>query len=173
MKAQLRTVSFAILFMLVLAGVGALWAAENLAPGSLQTRQESNKERAGLSQYGQDLLKSLVGDVPIPKATVQSFSVLFERHRQELERLANAHQDLVWETLEVVIEFLPSLKTMDANGGQVRVNRKTYAKASGLLEKCERLASPELAQDLRTAKVLVDSRLKEGDQESLIINLND
>jgi hypothetical protein len=140
------------MMLLALVGAQTLWAAENLTP---------------------DLLQSLVGDIPIPKATVQSFSVLFDRHRLELKQLVDAHQDLVWETLNVVIEFLPSLKTVAANGGQLRVNRKTYAKATSLLERCELLASPELAQDLREAKTLVDSRLKEGDQEDLIINLKE
>jgi hypothetical protein len=173
MKAHWWKRSFAILIVLILVGIQPLLASDNSVPDGLLTGQEANKESGSLGQYGQDLLKNLMGDVSIPKATVQSFSALFDRHRAELESLASAHQELVWETLEVVIEFLPSVKTMDANSGQLQVNRKTYAKASRLLERCQLLATPEFAQDLRKAKVLVESRLKEGDQENLIIDLKE
>jgi hypothetical protein len=165
--------SFAIPVVLILVGTQALQASDNAIPGGPLPMHEAKQESGSLGQYGQDLLKSLMGDVVIPKATVQSFSALFDRHRAELESLASAHQELVWETLEVVIEFLPSAKTMDANSGQLRVNRKTYAKASRLLERCQLLATPEFAQDLRKAKALVESRLKEGDQENLIIDLKE
>jgi hypothetical protein len=165
--------AFSFMLLLLLAGTQTPYAADDLSPGGTQTMQNHGKEGRSWGQYGEDLLKGLVGDVPITTATVQSFSTLFERHRQELEQLGSTHPDLVYEAIMVAIELLPSLKTIDANGGRLRVKRETHAKASALLGRCELLAGRELAQDLRKAKVLVESRLKEGDEGSLIIDLQD
>jgi hypothetical protein len=65
------------------------------------------------------------------------------------------------------------LKFKEAQEGKVRIPRNTYAKATNLMEKCESLASPELARDLKKAKALFDSRVKESDQESLTIDLKE
>jgi hypothetical protein len=165
--------SFASLIVLIPVGTPALRASENSIPDGLLTGQEVKEESNGLTRFGQDLLKSLLGDVPIPKATGQSFTLLFDRHRSELESLGRTHQELIWETIEVVMEFLPSVKTLEVNGGQLRVNRKTYAKASRLLERCELLVTPGFAQDLRKAKAMVESRLREGDADSLIIDFKE
>ena len=119
------------------------------------------------------ILEGLLGDIPVPKATAETFGGLFDRHRQELERLANTHQGLVGEALEVAFEVLPSVKTMASNGGQLRLNRTTYAKVSNLMARCESLASPELARDLREAKTLVERRMTEADPESLIIDFRE
>ena len=173
MKTNRRKQACSFVLMLVLVGAQSLWAADDLATGGRQAGQDSSEEAGNPSHYGRDLLRSLVGDAPIPQAMLQSFSVLFGRHRPELERLANTHQNIVWDALGVVVEFLPSLKTIDTHNGQLRLNRKTYDKVTSLLERCEQLASPELAQDLRKAKAIVDSRLHEVDQESLIIDLKE
>lgn len=173
MKAHRWKSSCAIVIALILVGSQTLRAKDNSIPGVLPTGQEAERENGSLGQIGQDLLRNLMGDVPIPKATAQRFSVLFERHKAELESLANAHQNLIWETLQVVIELLPSLKTVDTHDAQLRVSRRTYDKVASLMERCEQLATPEFAHDLRKAKTLVESRLKEGDQESLIIDLRE
>jgi hypothetical protein len=165
--------SWAILTVLILIGGQELQANDNSIPVMAPAAQEAGNEGASLGQVGGNLLKSLMSDVPVPKATAHSFSVLFGRHRAELERLGNVHQDLIWESLAIVIELMPSIKTMDADGSRLRVNRKTYEKVSSLMGRCEGLASPELARDLRKAKNLVESRMTEGDQDSLIIDLND
>lgn len=173
MKRHVWKNAFVIFMVMLLGAVHTLWAADRLAPGSPQARKDISQEQGGLGQYGQDVLSGLVGDIQIPKETIQSFSVLFERHKPELERLANAHQDLIWRTMDVVIEVLPSFRTKEAQEGKVRISRNTYAKASNLLEKCESLASLELARDLRKAKALFDSMVKGNDQESLIIDLKE
>ena len=169
MKRHVWKSAFVILMVMLLGAVQTLWATDKSAPGGAQTGQE----QGGLIRYGQEVLSSLAGDIQIPKATIQSFNMLFERNKPELERLANAHQDLIWGALDVVIEVLPSFKTKDAQEGKVRIPRHTYAKASNLLEKCESLASLELARDLRKAKALFDSMVRESDQESLIIDLKE
>jgi hypothetical protein len=174
MRAHLWQYFLAILMVAVLVGhPQSLGATEKLAPGAAETQKESGREPDSLSRYGQNLLTGLAASIHIPKATAQSFTELFARHGPELERLANAHQNLVWEVLDVVIEVLPSLRKMDENGGQLHVDRKTYAKASDLLGRWESLASPELARALRKAKTLVDSRVKEADPENIIIDLKD
>lgn len=173
MKTQVWKKTFVILMAMLLGAVQPLWAADRLAPGGPQARKDINQEQGSLSQYGQDVLSGLAGDIQIPKATIQSFSVLFKRHEPELERLANTHQELIWGTLEVVIEVLPSFKTKDAQEGKVRIPRNTYAKASNLLDKCESLASPQLAGDLRKARALFDSMVKESDQGSLTFDLKE
>jgi hypothetical protein len=163
--------AFAILVVMLSVAVQIPWATEKSAPGGTQAGKDPGHEQSSLSRYGQELLSGLVGDIQLPKATIESFCGLFQHHQPELERLANTHQELIWGALDVVIEALPSLKTMDAQEGKVRVPRSTYAKASNLLEQCELLASPKLARDLRRAKALFDSMVKESDQESLIIDL--
>jgi hypothetical protein len=159
--------------MLVLVGAESLWGAENLATDDRQPAQHSSEESGNSSHYGQDLLTILVEAAPIPQAMLQSLLVLFDRNRFELERLANAHQDIIPEVIGIAVELLPTLKTIDTDGSQVRLNRKTYDRVTRLMERCERLASPELAKDLRKAKTIVDSRMQEGDQETLIIDLKD
>ena len=173
MKRHVWKGAFVILMVMLLGTVQTLWAVDKAAPGGAQTGKDTGREKGSLSRYGQDVLSGLVGDIQIPKATMDSFSVLFKRHEPELERLANAHQELIWGTMAVVIEALPSFKTKEAQGGKVRISRNTYAKASDLLEKCESLSSPQLARDLRKAKALFDGMVKESDQESLTIDLKE
>ena len=165
--------SFAILLGLVLGGAQVLCATDKLASGGPPVSEETSQEADALGPSGQALLNSLVGDISIPRTTIQSFGELFDPHKTELERLVNTHQDLLWEAIAVVIEVLPSLKATDVPDGQLRVPRKSYAKASNLLERCESLASPELARDMRKAKALFESMLKENDQEDLIIDLKE
>jgi hypothetical protein len=165
--------SFAILMGLVLVSAQALCATDKLASGAPQVSEETSQEAGALVRYGPDMLSSLVGDISIPRTTIRSFGELFDPHKTELERLANTHQGLLWEAIAVVIEVLPSLKATDAPEGQLRVPLKTYAKASNLLERCESLASPQLAGDMRKAKALFESMVKESDQENLIIDLKE
>ncbi len=164
---------FALLMGLVLVGAQTLCAAEKLASGGPRVSQETRQEAGALGPSGQDFLSGLVGDISIPKTTIKRFGKLFDPHKTELKRLANTHQDLLWEAIAVVIEVLPSLKATDAPEGQLRVPRKTYAKASNLLERCGSLASPELARDMRKAKALFESMVKESDQENLTIDLKE
>jgi len=173
MKTDRGRQAFSFLLLMLLLSAQGLWASENLATGGRPPSPDSIEENGKPSQYGLHLLTNLVGDTPISQATLQRFSVLLDRHRSELERLANTHQDLIWEALGVAIELLPSLRTVDTYSGQLRLNRKTFARVTSLMEKCERLASPELAQDLRNAKKIVDSRLQEDDQEGLILDLKE
>jgi hypothetical protein len=164
-----------VIFMAtVLAGrPQVLLGAEQVAPGAVETQEESNQGADSLGRISQNLLRGLTENIHIPQATEQSFVRLFAPHRGELERLAGTHQDLVWEALAVVIQVLPSLKNMEAKGGKLVVDRKTFAKATGLLERCEALASPELARDMKKAKALVDRKTLSDNPESVIIDLRD
>jgi hypothetical protein len=162
-----------IVAVVVLVSLQTLWAAEDFLSGGPHTAKDSTQEKNRSGDYGQDLLRNLLSGLRFPEPTVQSFAVLLERHGPELERMVNTQRDLVWKAIEVVIEVLPSLSEMDANGGRLRVPRQTYAKVSNLMETCESLASPELAEDLRKAKRLVEGRMSEADQETLIIDFKE
>jgi len=163
---------FLIIFPLLgLVTVQTVRATGNLPPVATENGKDPSVATENANRYSQDLLKSLTGDIHIPQAASNVFVELFDRHKSELERMASAHQDLVWEMLGVVIEILPSLRTLDENGGQLHVARKTYTKVSILMERCELLAGPKLARDLRRAKKFVDARVKEDGPASLIIDL--
>jgi hypothetical protein len=174
MKESRWTTLLVIFVVTLLVGLPqALDGAEKMAPGAVERQEESNQGVGGLGQIAQNLLRGLTENIQIPQATEQSFAKLFTPHRAELERLAGTHQDLVWEALAVVIEALPSFKNMEAKGGKLVVDRKTFAKATGLLERCEALVSPELARDMRKARALVDRRVKSDDPENVIIDLRE
>ena len=163
---------FLIIFLLLgLVSVQTVRATGNLPRVASENREEPGEATENAGRYGQDLVKSLTGDIRVPQAASNVFVELFDRHKSELERMASTHQDLVWEMLGVVIEVLPSLRALDENGGQLHVARKTYTKVSILMERCELLAGPKLARDLRKAKKFVDARVKEDGPESLIIDL--
>jgi hypothetical protein len=114
MKTHLWKNTFVILMATLLVTAQTLWAADKLAPGGAQAGKGISREQGGLIRYGQEVLSGLAGDIQIPKATIQSFSVLFERNKPELERLANTHQELIWGALEVVIEVQGSPRRQGA-----------------------------------------------------------
>jgi hypothetical protein len=155
---------------LVLVSLRALWATGDVLSANTEALEDSQQAKNGSADYGQNLLKHLLSSLCFPDATAKDFGVLLERHGPELERLVNTQRDLVWQAIGVVIELLPSLSEMDANGGRLRVSRETYAKVSNLMGRCESLSSQELAGDLRKAKQLIESRMSEADRETLIID---
>ena len=78
-----------------------------------------------------------------------------------------------WESIELGLELLPALRSVDRNGGKLSVDKELYGRATGLVGKCQSLASPQLAGDLKRAKALVESRATELDSHQLLIDLNE
>ncbi len=160
-----------LLLLNVLVCVRTVSAAGDPSPIASENPVEAGETTENSARYGQALLHSLTGDIRIPQATSNVLVELFAGHESELERIVTAHQDLLSEMLGVVIEVLPSLRSLNENGDELHVARKTFTRASTLMERCESFASPELARDLRKAKQFVDARVKPDGPESLVIDL--
>lgn len=122
----------------------------------------------GRERMAGDILDDLVESSP----TAQALSNLYSRHRLEIERILYENPFMIREGIEILVEALPALKTVPGNGGRLTVDRELYGKASGLLEQLQALSSPELSDDLGRSKILIESRMREHGDGSLVIDLN-
>lgn len=166
------TVALALLLPLVPSGWIFSHAHGARAPHALQ-KQETKPPSDNESLFDQDLLHGLTTPSLLANPLARTLISLFERHRTQLETLADRHPDLFWEGIDVLIEALPTLRNLARGEQGVLLPKSTLAKATNLMGRFEKLASPELAHDLRVAKNLVDSRIREADGENVLIDLSE
>ena len=99
------------------------------------------------------------------------FAQVYHRHKAEIHQIVNQNPFLVWETVDLIVEVLPALRSVRPDDGKLYVDKRTFSKADDLFARCEALASPGLANDLRKARAQVDSRITEWDSERILVDL--
>ncbi|GLI36041.1 hypothetical protein [Desulforhabdus amnigena] len=146
---------------------------------SVAVAAEDVKGRMGRIQWmsgdedeGQGLLPgNLLGDIQVSEPTRSFLDELYKRHSSEFTRIIQDNPQLVWDAMDVVLDALPALKAMPKNGGRLYVDKNIYARASGLVDRCEDLSTPELAKDLKKLRLFVEMRIKEVDSDRIMIDL--
>ena len=79
---------------------------------------------------------------------------------------------MIWQTLGLVSDSLPALRSMAKSNGKLLLDGETYSKVNNLYNEYSGLASPALAADLQKAKDYVDQRTKTSNSGTVIIDLN-
>lgn len=118
------------------------------------------------------VLEDSLSDIQIPPATAARFETVYWRHRAELYQIAAANPGLVWETVGLVLDALPALRSVKNNSGRLYLDQRTFGKANDVWEQYVRLASSGLATDLKDIKKFVDNRTKPVDSGRVVIDLN-
>jgi hypothetical protein len=101
------------------------------------------------------------------------FNELYSRNQTEIYGIVDRNPMIVWETVEIALDLMPALRSVDQNGGKLCVDKQLYSKATDFFWKCKSLASPQLAGDLMKAKTLVERRTTELNARQLLIDLNE
>ncbi len=118
----------------------------------------SRVEDSGAYRYGEMIVGELLQDITVPADVSDLLSSFYTMHRSEILRLMNGNPQMIWSTLDVVLDALPALRTLRKNDGALIVDRRVYSKAEGVLEQYRSLASEGLARDLDGLKKYVESR---------------
>ncbi len=126
----------------------------------------------GIGERIANPLKDAVRGIRLPDSTVQPFEDIFARNRYEIERIISENPFLVWESLDLALDAIPSLREIRQNGGMLQLSSRLYARAMKLLDQCDALASPAFSKDLHTARSLVDARVTQQMNNQVIIDLN-
>ncbi len=142
-------------------------AAEGLKDQVYRVQWGSGDEGDGQGLVPGDLL----GDIQVSEPTRSFLDGLYKRHRFEFARIIQDNPQLVWDTMDVVLDALPALRAMSKNGGRLYVDKNIYARASGIVDRCEGFATQELARDLRKLRLFVEMRSKEVDSDRIMIDL--
>ncbi|MEN6483564.1 MAG: hypothetical protein ABFD98_01670 [Syntrophobacteraceae bacterium] len=121
---------------------------------------------------GGDGLADLLGGIAIPSATANVFNGIYARHGRELTSILSDNPAIVWDTLDILLDVLPGLRAVPANGGRLFVTRAEYDRAAILLQRFMALSSDGLAEDLGKARAMIDRRLKETGEGKIVIDLN-
>jgi len=166
-------VSGVLLIALVGSTAMATIAQEN--HGRIEKRQQRSNAPVDTErgEPGLSYLGGLFQGINIRSPLGDEFNTLYLRNKAEIHQIIDRNPGIVWETVELALDLLPALRTVDRNGGKLSVEKKLYGRATGLFGKCESLASPQLAGDLKRAKALVESRATELDSQQLLIDLNE
>lgn len=117
-------------------------------------------------------LADLLGGIAIPSGTAAVFNGIYVRHGRELTSILSDNPVIIWDTLDILLDILPGLRAVPANGGRLFVTRAEYDRAAILLQKFMALSSDGLAEDLEKARTMIDRRLKETGEGKIVIDLN-
>lgn len=118
-------------------------------------------------------IDNLVGEIAVPEEAAKVFNDLYYSHKTELYQILQNNPNMIWQTLGLVSDSLPALRSMAESKGKLHLDGETYSKANILYNEYFGLASPALAADLRKAKEYVDQRTKTASSGSVVIDLNE
>jgi hypothetical protein len=141
-----------------------------LAKGQSDSHQVKGHE---VGEHGVEALNSLLDGIHVGTPTVEELAVLYDRHKAEIHAIFDQHLDLVWETMDVIVEALPALRSVDKAGGRLYLDKRTYSKANRIFEQYVALAGSGLAKDLRKAREQFDVRTENWGSNQVMIDLND
>ena len=127
----------------------------------------------GATRFAESLMENLVEGLDVPPAALSSFEALYQRHKTEIDRFVQDNPHVLWESLDVLLDALPGLKRVGEMGGMLYVPRRTYARASQLVDDVASKLSAPLARDLSRIKNLVQGLFQEGDGGEMMIDLNE
>lgn len=157
--------------LLVFLGGGVWWSNAASARSPISDAA-MNAARAGLDGGDAYELGNLLSDVQVPQHTSKTFTDLYSKHKAEIDRILNDNPYLIWESIDVVLDALPALKSVPQNGGRLYIDKRLYSKATDLLSEIEALSSPELSHDLQQSWAFVQNRAKDSGQGAFVIDLN-
>jgi hypothetical protein len=143
---------------------------------SASVKDQSNSHRVEdyeVGEHGVEALNSLLDGIHVGTPTVEELAVLYDRHKAEIHAIFDQHLDLVWETMDVIVEALPALRSVDKAGGRLYLDKRTYSKANRIFEQYVALAGSGLAKDLRKAREQFDVRTENWGSNQVMIDLND
>jgi hypothetical protein len=175
MKIVLRGVLMGFLIVTIglpCVAAGEIRKAPAVDPG--EERAETSRVRPDIGSIGGlQSIGSVLSGIHVPAATVDEFTTLYNRHKTEIRTIVDQHTDLVWQTLDVVVDALPALQSFDKAGGRLYLDRRVYAKANRLFDEYVRLAGSGLAKDLRKAKRSIDNRTEDWGSNQVMIDLSE
>jgi hypothetical protein len=131
-----------------------------------------SQEDPGMSG-NRELLGALVNNLDFSAPLPSRLLSLLAPHEQQLERIFKQNPELITEGLVLVIAALPALQSMSEDNRTMELDKGTYAKAQSLLDKCEFLATPDLARDLERARTLMDKHIRQVGETTLIVDLGE
>jgi len=113
-----------------------------------------------------------LGQIRIPDQTRRTFTELYARHQEELDRIMSENPVLLWDSLDVVLDALPALRQVPRDEGRLHIHKRVYDKVAHLMERIVSLSGPQLSQDLRQSRKYVEDRMTETGPDTLEIDLN-
>lgn len=142
---------------------------------NVERGRASARESGGESavRFAESLMENLVEGLDVPPAALSSFEALYQRHKVEIDDFVQDNPYLLWESLDVLLDALPGLKRVGETGGRLYVPRRTYARASQLVDDVASKLSGPLARDLTRMKNLVHGLFQEGESGEMMIDLNE
>jgi hypothetical protein len=172
-----KSLSFVFVLLIIFLAASGATAKMSLDKGddTSQRRWERSRPPAARDSGEEgnvQALGNLLQGVEIRSPLGDEFNIIYDRNRAEIHQLVDRNPEIIWDTLGLVLDLLPALRSADRNGGKLYVEKQLYARATDLYWKCESLASPGLARDLKRAKSLVESRMIELNSRQLVIDLN-
>jgi len=170
--------NFCATFLILLAMNSIVFAASaNGSPeGAIANEQHVSEEPLGPQQKESStavILGNLLGTIAVPEKAGQMFDDLYYRNETEIYRILNENLLLLWQTICLVADALPTLRLMTAQGGKFHLDAPTYSRANDLYEVFRGLAGPQLAADLQKARSYVDRRTKQKGSGQVLIDLNE
>lgn len=153
---------------------------------AIEAKKSSEGSRANEQQVSENMsrtqqkesttvvvLVDLLGTIAVPEKAGQIFNDLYYRNQIEIYRILNENPFLLWQTIGLVANTLPALRSMAARGGKLHLDVPTYSRANDLYEEFRDLAGPQLSADLEAAKSYVDSRTEKRGSGQVLIDLNE
>jgi hypothetical protein len=166
----------AILILTLLASTAATASSFEETKTTSTSANEHQSEYSSPTSREQGATKvigDLLGEITVPSEAAGFFNDFYNRNKTEVLRIFSDNPYLIWETLGVVVDALPSLRTIADQDGRLYLDGATYARANTLFERYRGLASSQLAADLDRTKSYVDSRTEGTDSGGRVIDLND
>ena len=172
-KANLLGLFFALLMVFLVSSSTVASATRRSHDGGSQSRRDISGTSTETGQENSSLLfmGELLEGVRIHSPLSDELNTLYLKNRAEIHQIIDRNPGIIWKTVDLLLELLPALRSVDQNGGKLNVEKKLYARATDFWGGCESLASPQLADDLRKAKSLIESRTTELDSYRLQIDL--
>ena len=173
-----RVRSLVFISTLLLIPLASFLASPHTAQAKKNNHAQAEKDSLGASEEQDRSEDRILGigrlfdGVRIHSPLGDEFNELYSRNQTEIHGIVDRNPTIIWETVEIALDLLPALRSVDQNGGKLCVNKQLYAKATDFFWRCKSLASPQLAGDLMKAKTLVESRTTELNAQQLLIDLN-
>lgn len=167
--------AFLILLLTLICNEYASGTKDSLE-GAIANEQHVSEKTPGTQQRDSTtvvILGDLLGTIAIPEKAGEIFNDLYYRNETEIYRILNENPFILWQTIGLVADALPSLRLMAAQGGKLHLDAPTYSRANNLYEEFRGLAGPQLTADLEKAKSYVDRRTKEKGSGEVLIDLNE
>ncbi len=115
---------------------------------------------------------NLLSDVQVPQRTSRTFIDLYFKHKDEIDRIFSENPFIIWESMGLVSDALPALKSVPGNGGRLYIDKGLFSKANDLFAEFEGLSSPALSHDLRQTWDYLQNRITPTPSGVLEIDLN-